>query len=117
MRETVNRKEHKERIEIGVHRMKLQSVWAGSCPPFPRNFWERGVSPASREPKTETRRRDAGAPRNCAPVHDPDARPMLEVEATHVCFAVECLEALERALALWLAQNFKTTAPIGSSMT
>jgi len=41
-----------------------------------------GVPPASR--KAENRRRDASAPRKCAPVHGPDARPLLEVEATHV---------------------------------
>ncbi len=33
-----------------------------------------GVPPASRELKTGTRRRDASAPRNCAPAHGPDAR-------------------------------------------
>ena len=41
-----------------------------------------GVPPASREPKTGTRRRDAGAPRNSAPVHGPDASPRLEVKAS-----------------------------------
>ena len=33
-----------------------------------------GVSPASRKPKTGTRRRDASAPRNCAPVQGFNAR-------------------------------------------
>ena len=33
-----------------------------------------GVPPASREPKTGTRRRDASVPRNCAPVHGFKAR-------------------------------------------
>jgi hypothetical protein len=33
-----------------------------------------GVPPASREPKTGIRRRDASAPRNCAPVQGFQAR-------------------------------------------
>jgi len=47
--------------------------------------WSAGVSPASRWPKTGTRRRDASAPRKCAPVQDPEARPKLEVEAPQAC--------------------------------
>jgi len=51
----------------------------------PRRPGSAGVSPAGRWPKTGTRRRDASAPRKCAPVQGPDARPKLEVEAPQAC--------------------------------
>jgi tRNA dimethylallyltransferase len=45
-----------------------ESPGSAGVPPAPWNCSHYSTGPASREPKTGTRRRDAGAPRNCAPV-------------------------------------------------
>jgi hypothetical protein len=62
----------------------IQSYKSANDSPCPEPPGSVGVPPASRKPKTGIRRRDASAPRNCTPVHGPDARPFLEVEVTHV---------------------------------
>ena len=49
--------------------------------PRPIPLGSAGVPPASREPKTGTRRRDASAPRNCAPVQEIKARNFVSAKS------------------------------------